>query len=60
MVKTNAWDNLPDLTKYRILLNRITYPVLLNHPMKEQLKECTDLHRKVGLLEQIFFGGNDG
>lgn len=49
------WNRLPDLNKYEKMLDTIPYTVLLNHPMKEQLKNCTDLHEKVQLLEKIYF-----
>ena len=49
------WNRLPDLRKYEKMLDRIPYTVLLDHPMKEQLKNCTDLHEKVQLLEKIYF-----
>lgn len=54
---TEEWARLSDLEKYRVLLCRITLPRLMNHPLKEDLKACTNLHKKVGLLEQIYFGG---
>ena len=49
------WNRLPDLVKYERILNRFSYSFLLQHPMKEQLKACTDLHEKVLLLEKIYF-----
>ena len=49
------WDRLPDIKKYEKMLNEISYEELLQHPMKEQLKNCTDLHEKVLLLEKIYF-----
>ena len=49
------WNRLPDIMKYEKILDRIPYTVLLDHPMKEQLKACTDLHQKVELLEKIYF-----
>lgn len=50
-----SWKKLPDLRKYEVILNEIGYLPLLNHPLKEQLKACTDLHKKVELLEKIYF-----
>ena len=49
------WNRLPDIKKYEKMLDTISFPVLLEHPMKEQLKVCTDLHEKVQLLEKIYF-----
>lgn len=49
------WNQLPDINKYSKMLDTIPYAVLLDHPMKEQLKACTDLHEKVTLLEKIYF-----
>ena len=46
-------NQLQDLKKYEKLLDEIGYQKLLNHPLKEQLKACTDLHEKVLLLEKI-------
>ena len=48
------WNKLPDIEKYEKILDRIPYTVLLDHPMKDQLKACTDLHEKVMLLEKIY------
>jgi hypothetical protein len=48
------WELLPDIRKYEIMLDSIPYSVLLAHPMKEELKACTDLHQKVGLLQKIY------
>lgn len=49
------WDLLLDIKKYEIMLDTIPYSVLLQHPMKDQLKACTDLHEKVSMLEKIYF-----
>ena len=49
------WDRLQDIDKYGIIFDTIPYSLLLQHPMKEQLKACTDLHEKVALLEKIYF-----
>lgn len=49
------WNKLPDLKKYEKILDEIGYLPLLNHPLKEQLKNCTNLHEKVTLLEKIYF-----
>ncbi len=49
------WFKLPDLERYQKMLDAIPYAVLLEHPMKETLKACTDLREKVVLLEQIYF-----
>ena len=49
------WNRLQDIKKYEKMLDRIPYSVLLDHPLKEQLKNCTDLHEKVTLLEKIYF-----
>lgn len=49
------WNKLPDIVKYERILNRLSYAWLLKHPLKEQLKACTDLHEKVMLLEKIYF-----
>lgn len=49
------WNKLPDIKKYEKILDRIPYTALLDHPLKDQLKACTDLHEKVGLLEKIYF-----
>ena len=49
------WNRLPDIVKYDRILSRLSYAFLLDHPMKEQLKACTDLHEKVALLEKIYF-----
>lgn len=49
------WDRLHDIDKYGIIFDTIPYSLLLQHPMKEQLKACTDLHEKVALLEKIYF-----
>lgn len=46
-------NQLQDLKKYEKLLDKIGYQKLLDHPLKEQLKACTDLHEKVLLLEKI-------
>lgn len=48
------WDVLPDIRKYEIILDSIPFTVLLEHPLKEQLKACTDLHEKVAMLEKIY------
>ena len=37
------------------MLDAIPYSALLDHPLKETLKACTDLREKVVLLEQIYF-----
>lgn len=50
-----AWNCLPDLKKYEKMLDTIGHLSLLNHPLKERLKACTDLHEKVELLETIYF-----
>lgn len=50
----DEWNKLQDLKKYEKLLDKIGYQKLLNHPLKEQLKACTDLHEKVVLLEKIY------
>ena len=49
------WSRLPDLQKYGKMLDTIDYTVLLTHPLKDQLKACTDLREKVQLLEKIYF-----
>lgn len=49
------WHRLTDIVKYERILNRLSYAWLLQHPLKEQLKACTDLHEKVLLLEKIYF-----
>ena len=49
------WNRLPDLVKYEKILDRIGFLPLLNDPLKDQLKACTDLHEKVTLLEKIYF-----
>lgn len=49
------WNRLTDIVKYERILNRFSYAWLLQHPLKEQLKACTDLHEKVLLLEKIYF-----
>ena len=49
------WNKLPDIRKYEKILDAIPYSVLLEHPLKETLKACTDLHKKVELLEKIYF-----
>lgn len=49
------WNRLPDLKKYEKMLDTIPYSKLLNDPLKEELKACTDLHEKVLLLEKIYF-----
>lgn len=49
------WETLPDLRKYEKILDDIGFLTLLDHPLKEQLKACTDLHEKVELLEKIYF-----
>lgn len=48
------WGVLPDIRKYEIILDSIPFTVLLEHPLKEQLKACTDLHEKVAMLEKIY------
>jgi len=48
------WGVLSDIRKYEIILDNIPFTVLLEHPLKEQLKACTDLHEKVALLEKIY------
>lgn len=45
-----------DLERYKELLDKIPTEVLLNHPLKDQMKECTDLHEKVVLLERVYSG----
>lgn len=53
------WNRLPDIKKYSRILDRLGYPWFLDSKLdeetKEQLKACTDLHEKVGLLEKIYF-----
>ena len=49
-----SWNTLPDLNKYEKILNEIGYMPLLEHPQKDQLKNCNDLHEKVALLEKIY------
>lgn len=49
-----SWDRTPDLRKYEIILDSIPYTMLLEHPLKEQLIACTDLHEKVAMLEKIY------
>lgn len=49
------WNRLPDIRKYGKMLDTIPYSVLLDHPLADQLKACTDLHEKVALLEKIYF-----
>lgn len=49
------WNRLPDIVKYEKIMSRFSAAWLLQHPMKEQLKACTDLHEKVTLLEKIYF-----
>lgn len=51
---TGYWDRMPDIRKYEIILDSIPYTMLLDHPLKEQLKSCTDLHEKVAMLEKIY------
>lgn len=51
----NEWNLLPDIVKYERIMNRLSYAWLLTHPMKEELKACTNLHEKVLLLEKIYF-----
>lgn len=48
------WSALSDIRKYEIILDDIPYTILLEHPLKEQLKACTDLHEKVTMLEKIY------
>lgn len=48
------WDVLPDIRKYEIILDSVPFTVLFEHPLKEQLKACTDLHEKVLMLEKIY------
>lgn len=50
-----SWETLPDIRKYEIMLDEIGMLPLLDNPLKEQLKACTDLHEKVLLLEKIYF-----
>lgn len=49
------WLDIPDLRKYEIMLDEMPFSFLLEHPMKEQIKACTDLHEKVLLLQKIYF-----
>lgn len=49
------WQSLPDIRKYEIMLDEMSYTLLLQHPLADQLKACTDLHEKVQLLEKIYF-----
>lgn len=49
------WCALSDIRKYEIMLDEIPYVVLLEHPLKAQLKACTVLAEKVKLLEKIYF-----
>ena len=49
------WFKLPDIERYQKMLDAIPYSVLLEHPLKETLKACTDLREKVTLLETIYF-----
>lgn len=49
------WNRLSDLKKYEKILDTVPYTVFLDHPLKEQLKACANLHEKVGLLEKIYF-----
>lgn len=49
------WNRLTDIVKYERIMNRLSYAWLLTHPMKEELKTCTNLHEKVLLLEKIYF-----
>ena len=47
------WVLTQELKKYENALRKIDPLALLNHPLKEQLKNCTDLAEKVKLLEKI-------
>ena len=49
------WEPRPDLEKYQIMLDTIGYAKLLSDPLKEELKNCADLHEKVLLLQKIYF-----
>ena len=49
------WNKLPDIVKYERIMGRFSAAWLLNHPMKEQLKSCTNLHEKILILEKIYF-----
>lgn len=42
------WNRLPDIKKFEKMLDRIPYSVW------PSLKNCTDLHEKVQLLEKIY------
>lgn len=50
-----SWNRYSDIQKYEKMLDRIPYTVLMDHPTKEQLKACRDLHEKIQLLEKIYF-----
>lgn len=50
-----GWEVLPDIKKYQKILDDIGFLPLLDHPLKEELKACTDLAEKVKLLEKIYF-----
>lgn len=49
------WERLTDIEKYEIIFDNVPYSALLQSPLAEQLKACTDLHKKVLLLEKIYF-----
>ena len=51
------WSELSDLEKYQIILEEIPLSKLLQHHLSEKLKECRDLHKKVDLLETVYFIG---
>lgn len=48
------WGVLSDIRKYEIILDSIPFTVLLEHPLKEGLKTCINLHEKVAMLEKIY------
>lgn len=49
-----SWNKLPDIRKYGICLNFLSYAELMQEPLKSRLQNTTDLHDKVTILEELY------
>lgn len=48
------WAAYSDLKKYTVMIDNMPYTDLLEHSLKKQLKECSNLHEKVCILQKIY------
>ena len=49
------WEKLPDIVKYDRILNSFSFSWLMQHPIWNEVKACTELQDKVKLLEKVYF-----